>query len=209
MIRCQDRARSRHPRRVKVFVFLVVTLITASSASSQAVRLVNPYPPGASSDVMARLFSDRLSASLHAPVIVENRPGAGGAIGAGAVAQSPADGRTLLFVNSGPIVIVPLLQKTGFDPRKDLAPVTQVATNVMILVAHAQTAGSLAELVDQARAQPGRLSYASIGNELQYVMSGALMKPLSQRRCLVGMLLFRAQGKPNISAPARRRRAHL
>src|SRR5207248_11024195 len=78
-------------------------------------------------------------------------------------ATAPSAPYTLSLHDALPI-FVPLLQKTGFDPRKDLAPVTQVATNVMILVAHAQTAGSLAELVDQARAQPGRLSYASIGN---------------------------------------------
>jgi tripartite-type tricarboxylate transporter receptor subunit TctC len=164
---------------VRAFVFLVVALVAASSASSQPVKLVNPYPPGASSDVMARLFSDRLSATLHAPVIVENRPGAGGAIGAAAVAQSPADGRTLLFVNSGPIVIVPLLQKTGLDPRKDLAPVTQVATNVMILVVHARTAGSLTELIDQARARPGTLSYASIGNGSLLHIAGETLKKLA------------------------------
>jgi len=153
--------------------------VNAQVQAGKPVRLINPYPPGASSDVMARLFSEKVAAALHAPVIVENRPGAGGAIGVSAVAQSAADGHTLLFVNSGPVVIVPLLQKTAFDPQKDLVPVTQVAFNVMILVARPQTAGSLKELVAQARAQPGKLAYASIGNGSLLHIAGEMLKKLA------------------------------
>ena len=113
-----------------LFFSLAVFSADAQIQSGKPVKLINPYPPGASSDVIARLFSGHLSAALKAPVIVENRPGAGGAIGVSAVAQSPADGHTLLLCNSGPLVIVPLLAKTPFDPQKDLLPVTQIAYNV-------------------------------------------------------------------------------
>jgi tripartite-type tricarboxylate transporter receptor subunit TctC len=168
---------------MRLFAVIAVTLfltgVNAQIQPGKPVRLVNPYPPGASSDIMARLFSEKLSTALHAPVIVENRPGAGGAIGVSAVAQAAADGHTLLFVNSGPMVIVPLLQKTPFDPQRDLVPVTQVATNVMILVAHSQTATSLPALIEQARAQPGKLSYASIGNGSLLHIAGETLKKLA------------------------------
>jgi len=168
---------------MKTIVALVLACAVFSAhaqiQTAKPVRLINPYTPGASSDVMARLLSDRLAAALKTQVIVENRPGAGGAIGVAAVAQSPADGQTLLFCNSGPLVIVPLLTKTPFDPQKDLLPVTQVAYNVMILVAHAQTASSLKELVAQARAQPGKLSYASIGNGSLLHIAGETLKKLA------------------------------
>ena len=168
---------------MKTIVALVLACAVFSAhaqiQTAKPVRLINPYTPGASSDVMARLLSERLAAALKTQVIVENRPGAGGAIGVAAVAQSPADGQTLLFCNSGPLVIVPLLTKTPFDPQKDLLPVTQVAYNVMILVAHAQTASSLKELVAQARAQPGKLSYASIGNGSLLHIAGETLKKLA------------------------------
>ena len=159
-----------------LFFSLAVFSADAQIQSGKPVKLINPYPPGSSSDVIARLFSGHLSAALKAPVVVENRPGAGGAIGVSAVAQSPADGHTLLLCNSGPLVIVPLLAKTPFDPQKDLLPVTQIAYNVMILVTHAQTAGSLKDPVEQARAQPGKLTYASIGNGSLLHIAGETLK---------------------------------
>ena len=162
-----------------LFFALAVSSAFAQIQSGKPVRLINPYPPGASSDVMARAFSERLAALLQTPVIVENRPGAGGIIGVNAVAQSPADGHTLLFCNSGPLVIVPLLAKTPFDPQKDLQPVAQVAYNIMILVVHTQTAASLKELVEQARAQPGKLSYASIGNGSLLHIAGETLKKVA------------------------------
>jgi len=162
-----------------LFFSCAVFAAHAQIQGGKPVRLINPYTPGASSDVMARLLSERLSALLKTQVIVENRPGAGGAIGVAAVAQSPADGHTLLFCNSGPLVIVPLLTKTSFDPQKDLLPVTQAAYNVMIMVVHAQTAGSLKELIAQARAQPGKLSYASIGNGSLLHIAGETLKKLA------------------------------
>ena len=94
-----------------LFFAFAVFAADAQIQSGKPVKVINPYPPGSSSDVMARLFPSHLSASLKTPVIVENRPGAGGAIGVAAVAQSPADGHTLLLCNSGPLVIVPLLTK--------------------------------------------------------------------------------------------------
>ncbi len=159
-----------------LLLMLAICPAGAQIQSGKPVKIINPYPPGSSSDVMARMFSERLSASLKAPIIVDNRPGAGGAIGVSAVAQSPADGHTLLLSNSGPLVIVPLLTKTPFDPQKDLQPVTQIAYNVMILVVHAQTAATLKDLVEQARAQPGKLAYASIGNGSLLHIAGETLK---------------------------------
>jgi tripartite-type tricarboxylate transporter receptor subunit TctC len=165
-----------------LLALLVLALPLAATAQIQAgrpIRVINPYPAGASSDVMARVFAERVSTALGSPVLVDNRPGAGGTIGVDIVARSPADGHTVLFVNSGPVVLIPLLQKTPYDPQKDLAPVTQVATNVMVLVVHASTAQSLRELVEQARARPGQLSYASIGNGSLLHIAGETLKKLA------------------------------
>jgi len=161
---------------------LVLVNVVPALAQVQAgrpVRVINPYPPGASSDVMARLFAERVSAALATPIVVDNRPGAGGTIGVGLAARATPDGHTVLFVNSGPVVLVPLLQKTPFDPRKDIIAVTQVATNVMVLVVHASTATSLKALIEQARAKPGQLSYASIGNGSLLHIAGETLKKLA------------------------------
>lgn len=159
------RALSRRLARV-VIACVIGVAPTASIAQiepGRPVRIVVPYTPGASSDIMARLFAERVAAELRAPVIVENRPGAGGAIGVDAVVKAPPDGHTLLFVNSGPIVLVPLLNaRIAYDGRRDLQAITQIATNVMVLVAHASGPRSLKELVETARTR--QVSYASIGN---------------------------------------------
>jgi tripartite-type tricarboxylate transporter receptor subunit TctC len=162
-------------------ILLAPLTALAQVQPGRPVRLLNPYPPGASSDVMARLFAERVAAELRAPVIVENRPGAGGAIGVEAVAKAAPDGHTLLFVNSGPMVLVPLLQKaTPYDARRDLVAITQVATNVMVLVGHASGPQSLEELVTRARAEPGRVTYASIGNGSLLHIAGETLARLAK-----------------------------
>lgn len=162
---------------------LFVTLALAAGAQAQypgkPVRIIVPSSPGNSSDIMARLLADKLSQTWGQPVLVENRPGADGRIGAEAVAKSAADGHTLFFPNAGVITINPaLFGRMSYDPVKDFAPITQVATIVIVLAANpAVAANSVKEMVALALAKPGTLHYASAGNSagIPY-LAGALLR---------------------------------
>jgi len=167
----------------RFFSVMVLSLAFAAGAHGQypnkPVRIVVPSSPGNSSDIMARLIADKLSQSWGQPVLVENRPGADGRIGAESVAKSAPDGYTLFIPNAGVITINPaLFAKMSYDPVKDFAPITQVATIVIVLAAHPSlAANSVAELVALAKAKPGALHYASAGNNagIPY-LSGALLR---------------------------------
>jgi tripartite-type tricarboxylate transporter receptor subunit TctC len=162
---------------------LFVTLALGAAAQAQypgkPVRIIVPSSPGNSSDIMARLLADKLSQTWGQPVLVENRPGADGRIGAEAVAKSAPDGHTLFFPNAGVITINPaLFGKMSYDPAKDFAPITQVATIVIVLAVNpAVAANSVKEMVALALAKPGTLHYASAGNSagIPY-LAGALLR---------------------------------
>ncbi|WP_338665312.1 tripartite tricarboxylate transporter substrate binding protein [Pararoseomonas sp. SCSIO 73927] len=145
------------------------------------VRVVLPYAPGGPTDVIARLLCDALSQRLPQRVVVENRTGAGGNIGASAVAKSRPDGTTFLFTNTGHAVNRALYTRLDYDPAKDLTPVTIVAESPMVLlVPNSSPARTLAEFVARVRAKPGEYSYGSTGT------GGALQ--------LVSLLITRAAG---------------
>ncbi|WP_454719870.1 MULTISPECIES: Bug family tripartite tricarboxylate transporter substrate binding protein [Cupriavidus] len=142
---------------------------SASAAGNwpeRPVRLVVPFPAGSSPDLIARLLAEKLSVSLGQPVVVENRPGAGGNIGTGMVARAAPDGYTLLLTINGPLVTAPTLWRhLGYDPVRQLAPVSLVATSPNVLVVDARLpAHDLREFVALARARPGALNYGSVGN---------------------------------------------
>ncbi|WP_064572482.1 tripartite tricarboxylate transporter substrate binding protein [Cupriavidus gilardii] len=130
------------------------------------IRMVVPFPPGSSPDLIARLVSEPLAQALGQPVIIENRPGAGGNIGTGQVARAAPDGYTLLFTINGPLVTAPTLSRhLPYDPVRQLAPVTLVATSPNVLVVDPRTGvRDLREFVALARARPGALNYGSVGN---------------------------------------------
>lgn len=165
------------------FSVIILSLAFATGAHAQypnkPVRIVVPSSPGNSSDIMARLLGDKLSQTWGQPVLVENRPGADGRIGAEVVAKSAPDGHTLFIPNAGVITINPaLFARMSYDPVKDFAPITQVATIVIVLAAHPSVAAnSVGELVALAKARPGALHYASAGNNagIPY-LSGALLR---------------------------------
>jgi tripartite-type tricarboxylate transporter receptor subunit TctC len=129
------------------------------------VRLVVPFAPGGQPDVVARSLAEPLSRALGQPVVVENRPGAGGNIAAEAVAKSAPDGLTLLLGTNGPLAVSPALYKDlAYDPLRDLAPVTLVGTSPnLIAVNPSLGVGTLKELVAKARAEPGKLNFSSVG----------------------------------------------
>jgi tripartite-type tricarboxylate transporter receptor subunit TctC len=131
---------------------------------SQPIRLIAPFPPGGSVDIMARLIADPLGGQLGGKIVIDNRSGASGNIGMEAAARAPADGYTLVL-NTIPLVTnQSLFDKLNWDPIRDFAPIGMVATAPHVLVIPKKiNAGSVAELIALARANPGKLNYASAG----------------------------------------------
>jgi tripartite-type tricarboxylate transporter receptor subunit TctC len=148
----------------------------ADAFPDKPIMLVVPFPPGGPTDAMARTLAAEMKDRLGQPMIVENRAGAGGNIGAEFVARAPADGQTLLFGTSGPLAInASLYRKIGYDPVKSFAPVIQVGHLPNILVVHPSVpAKNVKELVAYAKAHPGKLSYASSGNGASSHLAGVL-----------------------------------
>ncbi len=128
--------------------------------------MVVPFPAGSSPDLIARIVTEKLALALGQPIVIENRPGAGGNIGTGAVAKAAPDGYTLLFTINGPLVTAPSLYRhLSYDPMKQLAPVTLVATSPNVLAIDARLpVHSLREFVALAKSKPGALNYGSVGN---------------------------------------------
>ena len=138
----------------------------AESWPARPVRLVVPFPPGGSTDIVGRLIAEKLSKSLGQQVIVDNRSGAGGTIGSDAVAKSAPDGYTLLIGTSSTHAIAPsLYSKLGYDVARDFAPVTLLGTATIMMVVHPSVPGkSVAEFVALAKAKPGEIMFGSTGN---------------------------------------------
>ncbi len=144
---------------------------------SRPVRMIVPFAPGGGIDVVGRTVGAKLAERWKQPVVIENRPGASGAIGTELAAKAPADGYTLLMsVNT--IVMVPSLNpKAPYDPVKDFAPVSTVALGRLSLVAHPSlNVKSVAELIALAKKEPGRLNYGSPGNGTPHHLSMELFK---------------------------------
>ena len=157
-------------RTQKVFLaslVVVAAVVAGEPAWSQVwpqkpVRIVVPFAPGGNTDGIARLIAQPLGETFGQLFVVENRPGAAGAIAAEAVARAPTDGQTLLMGTPSQIAIIPAMTKTPYDPVKDLAPISVVGTNPYVLVVHAGLpVRTLAELAAYARRQPDKLAYAA------------------------------------------------
>ena len=159
---------------------------------ARPVRLVLGFPPGGASDTMARVVGTRLSENLGQPVVIDNRPGAGGNIAAEIVARSAPDGYTLLLGNNAILAVnVSLYSKIAFDPVKDFAPVVLVASQPNILAVHPSVpANSVKELVALAKSKPGRLNYASPG----VGTTGHLAAELFKRMAGVDMVIVPFKG---------------
>jgi tripartite-type tricarboxylate transporter receptor subunit TctC len=145
-------------------LFLPATTVLAQAFPGKPVTLVVPYPAGGSSDATTRALAQKLSEVWGQPVVTDNRPGAATMIGTQYVAKAPADGHTVLFVTDS-FAVNPALYKTvQYDPLKDFAPVTAIAhLNQVLVVNSAVPASTLKELVEYAKANPGKLNYGSYG----------------------------------------------
>jgi tripartite-type tricarboxylate transporter receptor subunit TctC len=138
--------------------------VQAQAWPAKPIRIVVPFPPGGIVDTLARQLQPRLQQALGQTLIIDNKSGAGGSLGAADVARSPADGYTLLMVFDAYATYPLVYPKLTFDIHRDLVPVTQIASNPLILVVNpALPAKDLRELVALARSKPGRLNYASVG----------------------------------------------
>jgi tripartite-type tricarboxylate transporter receptor subunit TctC len=159
------------------------SLALAGGAFAQAfpnkpLKLVVNFPPGGAADVIGRALAVQLSEQLRQQVVVENKPGANGNLGADAVAKSPADGYTLLMSSGGAVTVNPFLYtKMPFDAEKDLAPVAAVARVLVFLMAHPSVpVANVKEFIAYVKANPGKLSYGSAGSGSSPHLAGEMMK---------------------------------
>ena len=158
-------------RWLAAFAGLVVVAVAPSVAWAQAsdwpsrpIRLVVPYPPGTGPDIMARLVSEKLAKELKATFIVDNKAGVNGSIGTDSVVKAPADGYTFLLVDRLTISVNPLLYRLTYDPRKDLASVSNIAdVSLYLVVSTALPTTDFKSFVAYAKANPGRVTFGSGG----------------------------------------------
>ena len=158
-----------------------VAPVFAQGYPNRPIRLIAPFPPGGTSDVLGRLLAQKLTEGLGQPVTVENRPGAASNIGHEIAAKAAPDGYTLILSNSSALTTNPhLYKRLGFDPAGDFAPIALVASAGQVLVVHpAVAAGSVAELIALAKAKPGTLNFGSGGVGIQSHISGEMFKSIA------------------------------
>jgi tripartite-type tricarboxylate transporter receptor subunit TctC len=157
---------------MKIRILSIAALVLAGSGAALAqsypthpIKMIVPWPPGQATDVAARMVSEKLAPVLGQPVVVDNRPGAGGVVGCEAASKSPADGYTLVAGSSGPISISPNVQKVTYNPLKDFSGISLIAINPFVLVVNPSIkANNVKELVALLKANPGKYSFASSGS---------------------------------------------
>jgi tripartite-type tricarboxylate transporter receptor subunit TctC len=165
---------------VRLIAFVLCSLLVAAAGAQDAypsrpVRFILPFPPGGGTDILGRVIAERLSTSLGQPVVTENRGGAGGNVGAEAAAHSAPDGYTIVLVAPSLAISPSLYSKLNYDPVKDLAPISLVATvpNVMITNPSVE-AKNLQEFIALARSKPGQMNFGSGGAGTSNHLAGEL-----------------------------------
>jgi len=158
-------------------LLLLPSLAAAEDFPAKPIRLIVPFPPGGPNDIIARVVGQRMSELVKQPIIIDNRGGQAGVLGTDAVAKSNPDGYTIGIVSASALVISPTMEKVAYDAQKDFAPVTLVATvPEMLVVATNVPANNMNELVTLAKAQPGKLNFASAGTGGLPHLAGELFK---------------------------------
>ena len=153
-------------RAIAAALALAVCTLTANAQNypNKRIVIISPYPVGGSADLLIRPIAQKLSEALGQPVVLDNKPGAGGTIAMTAAARSAPDGYTLVFSNVGPVAMSPALQTLPYDSVKDFQPITQLVSGPLVLVVRPGVpAANMAELIAYAKANPGKLTYGSIG----------------------------------------------
>ncbi|MGZ5598179.1 MAG: Bug family tripartite tricarboxylate transporter substrate binding protein [Usitatibacter sp.] len=172
--------------RILIVSFGLIASLAAQSVLAQAyptrpVKLVVTYPPGGSSDLLARILGQKLAELWGQPVIVESKPGAAGSIGMDYAAHQPADGYSLVIGNLGPVTVNPLLSKVPYDVERDFVAVSLISTGPNILVVNSATpVKSLGELVAYARANPSKVNFGSSGPGSVAHLSGEMFKNIAK-----------------------------
>jgi tripartite-type tricarboxylate transporter receptor subunit TctC len=182
---------SRRESLVRTALFLAFAGAPATASAqpgtypAKPVKLVIPYPPGGGTDITGRAMAQRLSEFLGQSVVIENKPGATGMIGAASVAKSAPDGYTVLFGAASEMAInASLFKNMTYDPRTDFEPVTLVATFPLVFIAPSTTHQSLNELIEAARAKPDSVSYGSIGSGSPQHLAAELLSSMAKARFL-------------------------
>ena len=172
----------------RLLVSLLASLAAASALAqgypAKPIRIIVPFAPGGNVDITARLVAPGLSEALGQPVVVENKPGAGGTIGADQVVKSPADGYTLLMGSNSTFSVAPsLYPKNPYNPLRDFAPVISIASAPFVLVTNPAAPSKTArDLVAQAKASPGKLTMSSAGTGSSNHLVGELFQEISGAR---------------------------
>src|SRR5256886_15611003 len=162
-------------------LFLLPALATAQDFPTRPIKLIVPFPAGGPNDIIARIVGQRMSELTRQPIIIDNRGGQSGALGTDAVAKANPDGYTIGIVNLGALAINQSMEKGPYEALKDLAPVTLVVTvPEMLVVASNVPAKNMSELVALAKAQPGKLNFASTGPGSLPHLAGELLKLTAQ-----------------------------
>ena len=160
---------------------LSAAAVHAQSYPSKPIRLIVPFPPGGTTDILARMIGPKLTEVFKESVVIENRSGASGMIGGEAIAKASGDGHTFGFIISTHAISPALFAKSPFDPVRDFAPITLAISVANVISVHPSVpATSLAELVTLAKARPGKLSFGSAGTGTAVHLTGELFKSVAQ-----------------------------
>ncbi|MET4389848.1 tripartite-type tricarboxylate transporter receptor subunit TctC [Bradyrhizobium sp. F1.4.3] len=165
------------PKLLLAILLLFPTLASAQNFPAKPIKLIVPFPAGGPNDIIARVIGQRMSELAGQPVLIDNRGGQGGVLGTDAVAKSAPDGYTIALSSAGALAISPSMEQVAYDTLADLTPVTLVATvPEMLVVATNVPAKDIGELIALAKAQPGKLNFASSGPGSLPHLAGELFK---------------------------------
>jgi len=165
---------------VVLAAFFLTSIAVAAEFPTKPIKLVVPFPPGGAVDALGRLVGQKTSEILGQPIVIDNRAGAAGSIGTEIVAKSTPDGYTLLMGSTSSLSVIPNLQKVPYDPIKDFTPVSLVAYIPHVLVINNDVpAKTLAQFIAYAKANPGKLSYASSGNGTPHQIAVEMFKKMA------------------------------